>query len=158
MQLPSIEELVKTYSQSRLTDIGHSEHALFQKHGLEPLVPLLVETYPHLRRSEGRSAILFWLVRYARTHQAVVSLAISALTDRSRIVREYACSILAYSLRDDVLPSLSTLLDHPDLKTRESAAAAIDAVSCKNHHYYLDRAHTGYSFWGVNPGDVPGGP
>jgi hypothetical protein len=158
MSLPSIDELVATYSQSRASDIGQSEHRLSQRHGLEPLVPLLIEAYPRIRRSGGRAAILFWLVRYARTNQPVVALALSALTDRAYLVREYACSILAYSLRGDVLPQLALLQGHPDPKTRADAAAAVDAISCKNHHYYLDRGHTGGTFWGVNPGDVPGGP
>ena len=158
MQLPSADELIEIYSQSRPTDIGQAEHRLFQRYGLEPLVPLLIEIYPRLRRSTGRAAILFWLVSYARTRQDVVILAISALTDRAYLVREYACSILAYSLRSDVLPSLSGLQNHRDQKTRESVVAAIDAISSKNHHYYVDRRHTGDTFWGVNPGDVPGGP
>jgi len=158
MQFPSADELIQIYSQNRPSDIGQAEDRLFERYGLESLVPLLVEIYPRLRRSSGRAAILFWLVRYARTRQDVVTLAISALTDRANLVREYACSILAYSLRNDVLPSLHALQNHPDLKTRGSILAAIDAISSKNHHYYLDRGHTGDTFWGVNPGDVPGWP
>jgi hypothetical protein len=158
MRLPSVNELVSTYSQSRASDIGRVEHQIIQKHGLEALIPLLIETYPQLRRSAGRASILFWLVGFARTHQAVIALATSALLDRAFLVRERACSILAYSLRPDVLPQLVRLQTHEDLRTRADAAAAIDAISNRNHHYYVDRTHTGKTFWGVNPGDVPGGP
>ncbi|HET7307125.1 MAG TPA: hypothetical protein VFK24_04840 [Gammaproteobacteria bacterium] len=158
MQLPSIDELVAIYSQSRASDIGQSENRLFQSYGLEPLIPLLVEAYPHIRRSAGRASILFWLVRFARTHPAVVSLATSALSDRAYLVREYACSILAYSLRREVLPQLTSLQAHPDQRTRAAAAAAVDAISHNNHHYFVDREHTGNTFWGVNSGDMPDAP
>src|SRR6185312_6211850 len=87
--------------------------------------------YPLIRRSNGRASILFRLPRYARVRQDVVSLALSALADRSSIVREYACSILAYSLRSDVIPQLASLQSHPDLKTRAAAAAAITQYPAK---------------------------
>jgi hypothetical protein len=156
MSFPTVGELVSLYSQAKGSDVAQAEHLLFQRHGLEPLIPLLARAYPRIRRSGGRASILFWLPRYARTRQDVVSLALSALTDRSFMVREYACSILAYSLRLDIIPQLTSLQAHPDLRTRASAAAAIDAISCKNHHYYVDLSHSGSTFWGVNPGDVPG--
>jgi hypothetical protein len=158
MPLPSVDELVAIYSQGRGSDIGQSEQRLFQAFGLESLVPLLIEAFPRVRRGDGRASILFWLVRFARTHPAVVSLAISALSDRAYLVREEACSILAYSLRRDVLPQLAPLQTHPDQKTRAAAAAAVDAICNNNHHYFVDRGHTGCTFWGVNPGDEPCGP
>jgi len=158
MPLPSIDELVAIYSQSRASDIGQSESRLFQTYGLKPLVSLLVEAFPRIRRSSGRASILFWLVRFARTHPAVVSLATSALSDRAHLVREYACSILAYSLRRDVLPQLALLHAHPDQKTRAAVAAAVDAISHGNHHYFVDRGHTGNTFGGVNSGDMPSAP
>lgn len=155
---PSIDELVAIYSQGRASDIGQSEQRLFQAFGLEALIPQLIKAFPHIRRSRGRASILFWLVRYARTHHAVVSLAKLALSDRARLVREEACAILAHSLRRDVLPQLASLRAHPDQNTRAAAAAAVDAISNRNHHYFIDRGHTGSNFWGVNPGDVPCGP
>jgi hypothetical protein len=158
MSLPTVDELVALYSQAKGSDIGRAESRLFQQHGLESLIPLLAKAYPRIRRFSGRACILFWLLRYARTRQDVVSLALSALTDRSFVVREYACSILAYSLRPEAIPQLTSLLAHPDLKTRASALAAIDAISSTNHHYYIDRSHSGSTFWGVNPGGVPDQP
>lgn len=155
---PSVDELVAIYSQGRASDVGHSEPRLFHAFGLEALIPQLIKAFPHIGRSHGRASILFWLVRYARTHPAVVSLAKLALSDRARLVREEACAILAYSLRRDVLPQLVSLQTHPDQKTRAAAAAAVDAISNNNHHYFVDRGHTGSNFWRVNPGDVPCGP
>lgn len=150
MTLPAIDEVVSTYNQSRTSDIGQSEQVLFQRHGLEPLLPLLIEAYPRIRRSEGRAAILSWLTRYARSHPPVVSLAQAALEDRAYLVRERACSILAYSLRADVLPRLALMQEHPDARTRADVAAAMDAISCGNHHLFVDRGHTGSTFWEVN--------
>ena len=156
MRLPQTDQVVALYSQAKGSEIGREESALFQQYGLENLIPLLIESFPKVRLGQGRTSILFWLIRYARIRQDVVDLAVSALKDRSYSVRESACSILAYSLRPDVASSLAVLHSHKDPNTRADAAAAIDAISHKNHHYYMDRSHTGNSFWGVNPGDVPG--
>ena len=67
----------------------------------------------------------------------------------------HACEVLAYSLREDTIPFLEPLLQHPSARTRDEAAAAIDAIKHKNHHYYLDRTHSGNAFWVVNPEDDP---
>jgi len=56
-------------------------------------------------------------------------------------------------LRADGIPHLKELLKHSDAKTVEDAAAAIDAIKSKNHHYFGERSHSGMSFWTVNPED-----
>lgn len=150
MSLPAIDEVVSVYNQSRTNDIGQAERVLFQRHGLEPLLPLLIEAYPRIRRGEGRAAILSWLTRYARSRPPVIALAQAALEDRAYLVRERACSILAYSLSADVLPQLALMQDHPDARTRADVAAAMDAISCGNHHFFVDRGHTGSTFWEVS--------
>ena len=38
-------------------------------------------------------------------------------------------------------------LDHKDRSIREAAAAAIDAIRNRNHHYFQDRQHTGKVVW-----------
>jgi hypothetical protein len=67
------------------------------------------------------------------------------------MVRKRACSILAYSLRQDAVPHLEHLLCHRDQKTRDDAAAAIDAIKHRNHHYWVDRDQSGRVFWKVGP-------
>jgi hypothetical protein len=128
---------------------------MFERYGAERLVLLLVRAYPHLRRSEGRSALLFSLPRFARSHPAVIDLAVGALADRAFLVREYACAILAYSLQESAIPALESLATHPHAETRASSEAAIDAIRSKNHHYYVDREHSGNTFWQVRPTDIP---
>lgn len=66
MSLPTIDGLVALYSRAKGSDVGQAEHGLFQQHGLEPLIPLLVRAYPFIRRGSGRASILFRLPRYAR--------------------------------------------------------------------------------------------
>lgn len=158
MSLPSVDELVAVYNQVRGSDVARAEQRLFQQFGIDALVPRLIESYARVRRGSGRAAILFWLPRFARMRDDVVQLARGALHDPTCPVRSEACSILAYSLREDALRDLATLLDHAHPKTRADAAAAIDAIRSRNHHYYVDRSHTGATFWGVNPGDVPAKP
>lgn len=157
MSLPSVDEFVAVYNQVRASDVARAEQRLFQNHGIEAVVPQLVRSYPRVRRGHGRASILFWLPRFARSHPQVVELAVAALQDPTCQVRSEACAILAYSLREDTLPSLAPLLAHTHPKTRADAAAAMDAISHRNHHFYVDRAHTGSTFWGVGPVDFPAG-
>lgn len=153
MQIPELAEVVRTYSAKTVTAIAAGEQALFKRHWLKDLVPLMVDAYPAIRLSQGRISILSRLVRWTRDHPEIVLLAQSALIDRSYLVRERACGILAYSLRPDVISSLQVAAAHADRKTRDDAAAAIDAIRHRNHHHYVDRMHTGQSFWLVKPSD-----
>ncbi len=153
MALPTVDELVAALDQKRQTDLGAAESRLFKEHGLEALVPGFVAAYPRIRNAAGRNSILFWLARFARKHPEIVALAMSALNDLAYLPRMQACGILAYSLRRDAIPHLGQLLKHRDQKTRDDAAAAIDAIQHQNHHYWLDRDHSGNFFWTVNPED-----
>jgi len=119
------------------------------------VVQYLAEFYPNAKKLEGRRAIMFHAIRYARTSEAAFQLGVAGLTDRASIVRYRACGVLAYSLRRDALPHLEALLTHHDPKTAEDARAAIDAINRKNHHYFVDRDHAGQLFWEVNDGDTP---
>ena len=60
---------------------------------------------------------------------------------------------LAYALRADALPALEALRQHADARTREDADRAIDAIRNQKHHYFVDRDHSGRSFWVVNEAD-----
>lgn len=125
---------------------------------LKPLgkdvVPYLAEFYPLARKWQGRVSLLFHSIRYARVSEAAFQLGLAGLRDKATMVRYRAGGLLAYSLRKDAIPHLEELLRHPDAKTVEDAKAAIDAIRHKNHHYFVDRTHSGSTFWDVNPGDV----
>lgn len=155
MEQASFDEVLSTYNGLKGNELGQAQLRLFERHGLEALVPMLVLAYPKIRHGEGRASILFWLPRYARRRSDVIDLARTALADRAYLARSEACGILAYSLRDDVISDLELLLGHAHPETRADATAAIDAIKHKNHHYFVDRKHSGNTFWNVNPGDVP---
>ena len=125
---------------------------------LKPLgaavVPFLAEFYPKARKWQGRAALVFHAVAYARTSEAAFQLGVAALRDKATIVRYRACGLCAYSLRSEAIAPLKQLLQHPDSQTIADARAAIDAIQHRNHHYFVDRDHTGRSFWEVNPGDT----
>ena len=107
----------------------------------------------HYRKSgawRARVSCVFFAVPYARTSDDAVQLGIEALKDRSRIVRYRACSLLAYSFRDNALPYLRALLNHSDSSTVEDACAGIDCIEHKNHHWFMDRGHTGRLEWAVD--------
>ena len=46
--------------------------------------------------------------------------------------------------------ALEALRDHSDARTAEDARAAIDAIRSQNHHYFIDRQHTGRMFWDLD--------
>jgi hypothetical protein len=124
---------------------------------LKPLggavVPYLSEAYPQFKKWQGRVSLVFHSIRFARVSEDAFQLGISALADKSTMVRYRACCLLAYSLRRDALPHLQVATRHSDKKTAEDAAAAIDAIKSKNHHFFIDRNHSGDSHWIVNDGD-----
>lgn len=125
---------------------------------LKPLgaavVPFLAEFYPKARKWQGRAALIFHAMAYARTSETAFQLGLAALKDKATIVRYRACGVCAYSLRSEAIAPLKQLLQHPDSQTVADARAAIDAIQHRNHHYFMDRDHSGRSFWEVNPGDV----
>jgi hypothetical protein len=119
------------------------------------VTPYLAEAYPAFRKAQGRVALVFYSIRYARISEDAFRLGVHALSDKATLVRYRACGLLAYSLRADAIPYLKTLLDHKDAPMVEDARAAIDAISSKNHHYFMDREHSGRTFWQVNEDESP---
>jgi hypothetical protein len=118
------------------------------------VVPYLAEGYPSFRRWQGRASLLFHCIRHARASEEAFRLGLLALADKATQVRHRACGLLAYSQRPEALPGLRALLDHADSRTVADAKAAIDAITHRNHHYFVDRDHSGRAFWQVNEGDV----
>ena len=145
--VPTVQEIAEMLD-AQPGSVAEANAILLEKqHPLDDLAPRYVEVFPRLRRYPGRMCILFRLIGFTRQNPAVVDLALGALNDRSRIVRYHACALLAYAQLGRVIPELQSLLDHPDSETRQHAAAAIDAISSRNHHNFADREHTGKVFW-----------
>ncbi len=143
-----IRELVLQFNTTRF---GQIEAAWEELHGLgEAAVPFLLEAYPKVKRWQGRASLVFYSIPFARTSPQAFELGLSAVHDRATIVRYRACMLLAYSLDREALPTLEQALSHPDPKTVEDARAAIDAIEHQNHHYFVDRDHTGRLHWEPN--------
>ena len=121
----------------------------------ERVVPYLREAYPTTKRWQGRVALVFHSIKFARVSEAAFRLGLIACEDKATLVRYRACGLLAYSLRADALPHLEALSEHRDRRTVEDAAAAIDAIRSRNHHYFIDREHTGQIFWQVSDEITP---
>lgn len=124
---------------------------------LKPLgiavVPYLEDAYASFKKWQGRTSLVFHSIRYGRTSEEAFQLGLAALKDKSTVVRYRACGLLAYSLRQDALPSLTAACGNADSKTVADAVAAMDAIRNRNHHLFVDRSHSGSSFWVVNDGD-----
>jgi hypothetical protein len=140
MSSEQVNTLVQAFSTSRRSEI---DAAWTLAESMGDLLPLFAEAFPKVRRSEGRASILRYVGRFSRESEIAFRMGITAARDRSYAVRYYACALLAYSLRADALPVLSVLLKHADRRTSQDAAAAIDAIRSKNHHFFVDRDHTG---------------
>ena len=113
------------------------------------LPKVLLAYYRESNAWRARVSCVFFAVPYGRLNEDAFQLGIEALKDKSRIVRYRACSLLAYSLRDRALPHLRALLSHSDQATVEDARSAIDSIEHKNHHWFMDREHTGRLKWTV---------
>lgn len=157
MKSPSVDEILHLLDRRNESEVGGNEIRLQRKYGLDNLISVYIEAFPRIKNWAGRMHIMFWIRRYARSNPLVLEIAKRGLADRSRIVRTYSCSALAYSLDANSIPNLKQLLDHDDETTRGDAAAAIKAIEKQNHHLWADRQETGKSYWVVNPGDDPSG-
>ena len=119
----------------------------------EAVVPFLVEQYPTFRRWQGRVALVYHSMSYARTREDAYQLGLLALEDKSSAVRFWAVSLLAYSLRKEALPALKAAAKK-EPKVRDDIRAAIVAIKKQNHHLFKDRGRTGRIQWVVNEGDA----
>ena len=118
----------------------------------DDLLVLLAEAFPQIRNSEGRASVLRYVGRFSRESEVAFRMGFAAVQDRAYAVRHYGCAILAYSLRADALPTLSSLLKHTDRRTADDARAAVDAIKNKNHHFFHDRDHSRRGSLGIRIG------
>jgi hypothetical protein len=151
MQKMNETEIRRLVAALETTKVLEEEEAWLR---LKPLgagvLPYFLESYPKMKKWRGRVSLVFHSIKYARSHQEAFELGIVALKDKATLVRYRACGLLAYSLRKDAIPYLKELLNHEDRETVEDAKAAIDAIKHQNHHYFMDRTHSGSAFWAVN--------
>jgi len=107
------------------------------------VLPFFLAAYPKTRKWQGRASFIYHALQFARTDPLAAKLATMALWDKSRSVRYRACMLLACALDRNALPELRRLSEHEDSGTVADARAAIDAITHQNHHFYIDRDHTG---------------
>jgi hypothetical protein len=105
------------------------------------LPELLLGKYRQSRRWSERAACVYCALPYARESSVALELGLLALDDKSKQVRYRATMLLAYAQRREALGPLRKLLGQG--RSAEDASAAIDAIESKNHHYFVDREHSG---------------
>jgi hypothetical protein len=145
MQDQRVEILVRAFGNSLRPEID-AAWVVADSMGDE-LLPLLAEAFPRIRKSEGRASVMRYVGRFSRESEVAFRMGKVAVEDRAYAVRYYGCALLAYSLRADALPILSSLLKHASRRTVEDAKAAIDAIKSKNHNFFKDREHSGKILW-----------
>jgi hypothetical protein len=145
------QKIITLVSQLDTIDWHKQESVWSDLRSLNSLVvPYLLEAYTSTKKWQGRVALIYHSIPFARTSDAAFQLGLLGCNDKASLVRYRACSLLAYSLRKEALPTLNKLLRHTDSKTVEAAAAAIDAIRFCNHHYFIDRNHSGKILWQVD--------
>jgi hypothetical protein len=145
MPTERVKALVEAFSVSRRPEI---DSAWEIAHSMsDELLVLLAEAFPQIRKSAGRASIMRYVGKFSRENEFVFGMGIVAVQDRSYEVRHYGCALLAYSLRNEALPTLTVLLRHSDHRTVADARAAIDAIKRKNHYFFMDRDHSGKIRW-----------
>ena len=145
MQDHRVERLVQAFSTSLRSEID-AAWMVADSMG-DDLLPLLAEAFSRIRKSEGRASVMRYVGRFSRESEVAFRMGTVAVQDRAYSVRHYGCALLAYSLRADALPILTSLLKHADRRTVEDARAAIDAIKSKNHNFFKDRDHSGKILW-----------
>jgi hypothetical protein len=145
MQDPRVERLIQAFSTSLRPEIDEA-WVVAGSMG-DDLLPLLAEAFSGIRKSEGRASVMRYVGKFSRESDTAFRMGAVAVQDRAYAVRHYGCALLAYSLRADALPILTSLLKHADRRTVEDAKAAIDAIKSKNHNFFKDRDHSGKILW-----------
>jgi len=109
MHCERVTTLVRAFSTTRRAEID-AAWTVAQSMG-DDLLALLAEAFPQVRKSAGRASIIRYAGRFSRESEVAFRMGITAVQDRAYAVRHYGCAILAYSLRADALPTLSSLLN-----------------------------------------------
>ena len=86
------------------------------------------------------------MIRYAKTSDEVCDFGIFVLHDRSKIVRESACALLAYSGKRRALGPLRELSLKFTHGKDDPAPRAIDAIEHSDHNRFYPR----YDRWTVS--------
>jgi len=106
------------------------------------LPDILLEHFKLSRAAGVRASCVYHSLKHARSSDAAIELGKLALKDRANAVRYRGSMLLAYSLRKELLPFLRELASSRD-GDKSDILAAIDAIEHSNHHYFVDREHTG---------------
>ena len=109
----------------------------------EYVIDFAIEYYRNEKKAELRRFYLKIITQYARTEKRVIDIAKVALNDRSKIVRQKALSILAYSLKIEHLALLEGLKEK--LKGNEvDVQNAINCIKKQNHDLFYPMYHSWY--------------
>ncbi len=113
------------------------------------IVPYCTNQYRHTRQADYRYDLVRFVLQYAPTCDSAIDFAIQALADRSKKVRQSACAVLAYSLKDEAQPALEVMLASKCKDTAADAARAIQCIEKQNHNLFYPT----YTGWGIMPDD-----
>lgn len=139
MKLPNIEaELNKL--DGRGSDDEYGAVKVLSTLG-DKFPELLLKKYRISKKWGERASCVYHSIKYAKKNNDSFQLGIEATQDKSKNVRYRACMLLAVVQKEEAITKLELLLK--DIGSADDAAAAIDAIKNKNHHYFADRDRSG---------------
>ncbi|MEJ2033853.1 MAG: hypothetical protein P8Y63_12640 [Deltaproteobacteria bacterium] len=150
------EQIEKLYVlMTQTTPLGREYiRSLYLDSIKENNIPLSVKYYKSSKDASIRSDMVKFVIRYSRKSELACSLGIKALRDRSKNVRRNGCAVLAYSLRQDMIPYLAEILDNNDVYTREKAKSAIVAIAQGNIDMFVNPGNAKWSVT-LDRDDIP---
>jgi hypothetical protein len=136
------DQIEKLYElMNRTTSLGRDNiRALYLGSAGDKNISFSVKYYLNSKDASVRKDMVTFVIRYARTSKTALELGIRALRDRSKHVHA-GCAVLAYSLRNDMIPYLKDLLNSKDEETRNNSKSAIKAIQKQDINLFVKPTH-----------------
>ena len=115
----------------------------------DEIIDFCEKYYYRASKADFRNDLIRFVIRYAQTNKNATDLAIKALSDKSKKVRESAIAVIANSLDKDLI---SVLIGKKNsLKGNETDIEnAINAINKQNHNLY----YPNYDSWHITKDEM----
>jgi hypothetical protein len=120
-----------TYLDGRSPSDEHEAIAKLDALGAD-IPGLMMKRYKISRRWSDRASCVKHCIKYAKTNKDAYQIGITALRDKSKLVRHKACMLLSVAQKKEAIEHLKDLLS--DEASREDAVAAIDVLLNLNNN------------------------
>ena len=144
-QIDEFFQLMENTSSTKRANI----RSIFLERIGEEIIEFCEKYYCKTSKADFRNDLLRFVIRYAQSNKDATNLAVKALNDKSKIVRESAIAVIANSLDKNLITILNDKKNC--LKGNETDIEnAINAIMKENHHLYYPNHDT----WHITKDDL----